>query len=280
MLKAILWFGLFTSSVALAACGGGPQYGRIGTPVTLPNGPPRNACERKEWYELAPTRVRATGATNSVLYTTYYSQDQVGLAVFEFGEDDPEELEDVWPKMRRRKLQRRHEARLEPVDDANRRTLHWALGGLAVLGVGVGTAAAVQEKSPEVATAAGVTGLVGGIVGIVGALASQPSGEDQVYADGRRKLLVEGEDDLVSAAHGVNNANGSRRRKCGGKPVPFPRRAPTQPKPNPAPAAPVAAPANEPVTPAAAPPTAPPETAPADSPAPDSAPPVAPVPSP
>ncbi|HMJ12566.1 MAG TPA: hypothetical protein VK524_14175 [Polyangiaceae bacterium] len=238
--------------------------------MTLPNGAARSACEREEWYELSPARVRAQGYTTTGLYSTHYWQDQDGLGVFKIDEDDPEDLEDLWPKMRRPRLQRQHQARIEPVDDAHRRSLHWAIGGLVALGAGLGTAVAIEEESPAGAAVAGISGLVGGLVGVVGILASQPSGEDQLYADARRKLFIPGEDELVSAAHGVNNANGSRRRKCGGKPVVFSHRAEAQRRrrvPSSARAAlPAAVPANTPVAPPADPASAPPADEPAAAP--------------
>jgi hypothetical protein len=220
---------------AVTGCGGA-HYGRIGPPVALPNGPPRTSCEREEWYYAARARVLAQGTTAGVFFNTHYFQAHEGLGVFRTGHKDPQDLDDVLPRMREPKLRRLHEARIEPVDAAERRSLHWALGGLFGLFAGIGAAAALQDESEEVATAAGVTGLAAGIVGVAGALAAQPSGEDQVYADARRKLFILHEDDLRAVARGINTVNSQRRRKCGGRPVPFLDRAPPPaPKPTPPP---------------------------------------------
>ncbi len=224
--------------VQLVGCAG-PQVGRIGPAVALPNGPPRNDCERNDWYELAPTRVQATGATAGVLFNTHYSQLVDGLGVFRHEENDPEDLEDVWSRMDEPVLQRKHQARIEPVDAAHQRTLALSLGGLAVGLTGIGIAAAVGDQDRTLATITGVTGLAALVVGTIGALASQPSGEEQLYADARRKLFIAGEDDRVAVERGVNKANSRRRRRCGGTPA---RPSVPQPVRGPAPAPSVSAP--------------------------------------
>lgn len=232
--------------VQLVACAG-PQVGRIGPAVALPNGPPRSDCERNDWYELAPTRVQATGATAGVLFNTHYSQLVDGLGVFRHQESDPEDLEDLWSRMDEPVLQRKHQARIEPVDAAHERTLALSLGGLALGLTGVGIAAAVGDQDRTLATITGVTGLAALVVGTIGALAAQPSGEEQLYADARRKLFIAGEDDRVAVERGVNRANSRRRRQCGGTPsrlsVPQPVRAPA-----PAPSAPAPDDASLPVS--------------------------------
>lgn len=74
-------------------------------------------------------------------------------------------------------------------------SLYWSLGGLAGMGIGIGTAAAIQEDNGTAAAVVGVTGVVIGLVGLVGALVAQPSGEAQFH-------------DRINAA---------QRRTCGGK---------------------------------------------------------------
>lgn len=206
--------------VALLSAGcGGPHFGRIGTPVALANGAPRTACEREEWLELVPARVNAMGTTTSIGFHIHYSQVHEGLGVFTYGDDDPVDLEDVWPRLAEPELERRHQAPIEAVDAAHLRSLFWAVGGLAGMVGGIGAATAIQDESPTAATVVGVSGLVVGLVGVVGALASQPSGAEQVHADARRKLFIPGEDDLDAAARGVDRANAAQRRACGGTPV-------------------------------------------------------------
>ena len=202
-------------------CRGSPGR-RTGPAVALPNGPARNDCEREDWYELAPARVRATGATAGVLVDTYYSQQVDGLAVFRPQQNDPEELEHVWPKIDEPALQRKHQAHIDPVDAAHQRVVLWSVGGLALGFTGLGIAAAVQDQDRSAATAAGVTGLAALLIGAIGALSSQPSGEAQLHADARRRLFIEGEDDRAAIERGVNTANSRRRRQCGGTPAPPP----------------------------------------------------------
>lgn len=214
--------GLWLATAAIACVR--PNVGRIGPVLALPTGQPRSVCERQGWYELAPARVRATGATVGVMfgapytYTVPHSQLQEGIGAFEHASDDPEELEDIWSKLDEPELERRHQSRIEPVDAAFRRTLYWSLGGLGAMGAGVGTAAVIQDDSPTAAAVFGLSGVVVGLVGAVAALASQPSGDDQVYADARRRLFIPGEDDLLAAQRGIDRANARRRRECGGAP--------------------------------------------------------------
>jgi len=199
--------------IQTAACGG-PQYARIGPPVPLDAGPPRTSCETREWYALAPARVQATGATAGFGFNTYYSQVHEGVAVFRDGSSKPEDLEDLLPKMGEPELARQHQARIDPVDAASRRSIYWSVGGLIGLFGGVGVAAAIQDQSHTAANVFGISGIVLGVVGLVGALVSQPSGEEQLYADTRRKLFIPGEDDLSAATRGVDKLDDQRRRQC------------------------------------------------------------------
>ncbi len=184
----------------------------------MPTGQPRSTCEREQWYELAPARVRATGMEAGFNYNTHYSQLWEGYGVFRTSENDPEDIEDLWPAMEEPELQERHQAWIDPVDDAHRSSFYWSLGGLAGLFGGLGIAVAVSDQSGGAAAAAGITGVVAGLVGAIGALVAQPSGIDQLNADARRKLFIPGEDDMNAVARGIDRVNGKRRHGCGGPP--------------------------------------------------------------
>jgi len=171
-------------------------------------------CERAEWYEAAPARIKAEGATAGVLFTTHFRQEFNGLALFRPGSSDPEPLDDAWQKLAEPELQQLHEARIETVNAAHRHSLYWALGGLGGMAVGIGGAVAVSDSSKEGAAALGIGGLVIGIAGVVGALVTQPSGPDQLHADARRKLFIEGEDDFKAVGRGVERSNLRRRISC------------------------------------------------------------------
>lgn len=166
-------------------------------------GEPRSSCEREEWYELAPAR----------------SEVREGVAAFLYAQDDAVLLEDVWPKLEEPELERRHRARIEPVDSAERRALYQMLGALGALVVGVGGASLAADESPTLATALGVSGLVLGARGMLAAAESQPSDDELLHAETRRRLFIPGEDDLVAAARGVDRANARRRASCGATPA-------------------------------------------------------------
>ncbi len=140
--------------------------------------------------------------------------------MFSVGDDDPEDLEDLWPRMEDPELECRHQARIEPVDAALRTSAYWALGGVGVMLAGVAVAAASAENSPTVAGVAGISGVVFGLTGAGFALAYQPSGPDQLEADARRRLFVEGEDDPLAVRRAVDHMNRLQRITCGGTPKP------------------------------------------------------------
>jgi hypothetical protein len=204
---------LYALALALAGCSP-VQLGRIGPSMPLASGTPAGACERQEWLELAPARVAAMSVTFG-LYPDTQKELREGLGIFRPGEDEPEELEDVWPQLQEPALQRAHEARIAPVDAAALRTTMWSVGGLVALGTGVGVAAAIGEDEPKAAVAVALTGLGLEIVGLVMALVSQPSGDAQRYAETRRELLIAGEDDLDAAVRGVSRSNFRSRARCG-----------------------------------------------------------------
>jgi hypothetical protein len=208
----------------LVGCGGGPPLGRLGDPVSLPNGAPRNACEQKEWYELVPSRTAGSGMTPSYgsRYQSYNVTTQLyeGYGIYLPGVSDPEDLEDVWPRLKEPALQKKHVVIIDRVEAASWRSVWWSIGGLAGLFAGVGTAAAIQEETETGAAVAGVTGLALGLTGVVMALINFPSAADQAAAEAREKIFIPGEDDMQAVARGTDRANAERRRGCGGTPVP------------------------------------------------------------
>jgi hypothetical protein len=220
---------LLCVSMYLAACGSGPQLGRLGQPVPLPNGQPRSACEHERWYEIVPTRI-STHAIRPVGYvgtryggyvrTENYARLHEGLGVYRIRSVDPEDLEDVWPRLQEPELYRVHQARIEPVDDANAKATWWAVGGLVGLVAGIGTAAAIQDQTGTGAAIAGISGLTIGLTGAIGALVISPSAQDEMDADARRQLFFEGEDDLRAVARGVDRSNAQTRSACERQPAP------------------------------------------------------------
>ncbi|QRN95891.1 hypothetical protein JRI60_43755 [Archangium violaceum] len=196
--------------------------------MTLPSGVPRTECEREEWYELAPARVLSTASQGGGTITYTYYKEYIGFGVFKAGDDDPESLSDVWPILRDNELQRRHEARIAPVDEANTRVLLWSAGGLVGMFGGIGGAAAIQKQDRTAAAVLGVGGLALGVAGLIGALVSGPSVHDVLEAGARRKLLLPQEDDVRAAAHGLNTTNTERRRRCEQR-APAPPQQPAEP---------------------------------------------------
>lgn len=240
---------LLISVLGLSGVACAPSAIRTGPTIALPNGNALNACERAEWYEPAPAKLDTQAQTAGVIFNTIHVGHFEGVAVFKTADGKPQELEDVWPRLNEPRLQQLHEARIQTVDDANNRAVYWALGGLGGMVVGLGGAAAVADSNKDAAIGLGVGGLVAGLVGVVGALIAQPSGEEQLGAEARRKLFLEGEDDMTAVRRGVDRANASARTRCGGRPT-APTPAPAAPAP--APAAPAPAPA-APAAPAPAP---------------------------
>ena len=200
------------AALAMVACS--PSAVRLGPALAVPSGPPSNACERADFYEAAPARIVAEGATAGVFFNTYYHQDFQGVAVYRAGSKDPETLTDVWPKLNEPRLQQLHEARIEPVDRANRHAVYFALGGIVGLFGGLGTAAAIGDSNRGAATAFGISGLALGIAGAVAALVAQPSGADQLQADARARLFLPPEDDLNAVKRGVDHNNQQVRARC------------------------------------------------------------------
>jgi hypothetical protein len=149
----------------------------------------------------------------------HYWQLHEGLGVYRAQRKDPEELEDVWPALQEPALQRTHQERIQPVDDANKSALRWALIGLVGMGAGIGTAAAIQGETGTGAAIAGLSGLAIGVVGVIGATIALPSPHDEMAADARRQLFFAEEDDLQAVARGVDRSNARRRTLCGGAPA-------------------------------------------------------------
>ncbi len=205
-------FLLACLSLSCVACG--PGTTRIGMPRSLPSGVPQNSCERERWLEIVPASTVVTAEVNHGSYTTYYSAVATGVGVFQQGEQDPEDVDNLWWEMNEPALQKEHEARIAYVDEAWTRSFWWGGLGTGLMFAGLGTAAVIQPETQAGAIAAGATGLVAGLVGVIGMLANQPSGIDQMHADARSRLFIAEEDDLEAVDRGVDRANQERRRRC------------------------------------------------------------------
>jgi hypothetical protein len=208
------------ASMLALACGAGPRFERVAAPIALPQGPPQSTCEQEEWYELAPTRLESTTSRSGPYVHVHYAREDVGLAVYRLNDDDPQELEDIWPVMDEPELERAHSARREPFDRKVRHSLYWMGGGLVGMGAGIGTAVAVQDRSGTAAAVAGLTGLALGLVGVVVGLNVMPSVDEELDVRARRRLLMPEEDDFGAAQRGLDRANAQRRLNCGGMPLP------------------------------------------------------------
>src|SRR6516164_744510 len=145
--KAVSRAAIGCLSMYLAGCASGPQLGRLGQPLPLPNGGPRSACEREGWYEVVPTRIETSTMRGGGSVQTYYYQRQEGLGVYRSQQEDPENLEGVWPRIEEPGLQHAHQKRIQPVDSASTTATWWFITGLVGLAAGLGTAAAIQKES-------------------------------------------------------------------------------------------------------------------------------------
>jgi hypothetical protein len=152
---------------------------------------------------------------------TYYYQRHEGLGVYRSQQEDPENLEDVWPRIEEPGLQHAHQKRIQPVDSASTTATWWFITGLVGLAAGLGTAAAIQKESKTGAAVAGLSGLGIGLGGLIGGWIIMPSPRDEMSADARRRLFFPEEDDLEAVARGVDGSNARHRKACGGEPVPF-----------------------------------------------------------
>lgn len=168
---------------------GGPQLGRVGPVFALPNGSPRSQCEAKGWYEMAQTRLQTQTTEGTGDFTSYYSRLFEGVGIYRPREEQPLDLVDVWPDLRDRELEKRHQARIKPVDDANVTSLYWMLGALGTLVATAGTAAAIRKESRTAAVTIAVGGLVVSTAGMAIGWAKGPSPSERMTADARRKLL-------------------------------------------------------------------------------------------
>lgn len=198
----------------LVGCAQQVQVGRIGAPVALTSGKPRSACERANWQELAPARVVAKGMTQGISHTTHYSQINEGMGVFRLGSDNPEDLEEVLPKMGEPELAQQHMEPIERVNAANRRAVTWALVGLGGMAAGLIPAALLEKDNPGAAAAFGISGVAVGVMAVVGTLINQPSGEEQLIANARRRLFIPQEDDMRAVERGLSRMNTQERDSC------------------------------------------------------------------
>jgi hypothetical protein len=204
---------LLAVTVPLATCAGA-HTGRFGPTLALRTGAPRNACEQERWLELARARTQAQAATPGWRYWQIYEGD----GVFRPNEDVPRRLEGLWPAMQEPELQREHEARISPVDAAKQRGLIWSLVALPGMAAIASPAFAFDQGSPG-AYAFALAGVTFGVVAVVMALANVPSAGDQLAADARRVLFIDGEDDPDAVTRGLSRANATTRQQCGGSSV-------------------------------------------------------------
>jgi hypothetical protein len=196
---------LVVFAAALVGCA---QARRASPAYPLPAGPPQNACERGDWLELVVTEYRP--APGFPARSKTYS----GLGVFRLDAADPEDLEKLFPRMEEPDLRAPHEARIRPTDAASRRALVSVLIGGGALVVGLGTAAALNDRNHDAANVFGVSGLAIGLIGSVVALILAPSEEARMDAEARHNLFLEGEDDMGAVERGVNRANQATRQAC------------------------------------------------------------------
>src|SRR5690606_34121077 len=104
----------------VTACG--PTAVRVAGPVPTPAPPPRTACEREHTFELVPSELQVQATEAGFLFNKHFSAKTKGLAVYQHGSDDPEELDELWAKIGEPALQLQHQARIQPVDDAHLRS--------------------------------------------------------------------------------------------------------------------------------------------------------------
>lgn len=197
--------------IGLTACG--PSAIRTAQPIPTQAPVPNTACERENTFELVPTRLQVQGTETGLFATTRTAQMR-GLAVYQKGDEDPRELDELWPVIDEPDLQSSHQAWIQPVDDAHWRVIYWSLGGLGVMGAGLGTAAALQDVNPTGATVAGLTGLGLGLTAAIIAIASQPSAAEQMAANGRRYMFIPGEDERAAVIRGVDKLTRHAREQC------------------------------------------------------------------
>jgi hypothetical protein len=153
--------------------------------------------------------------------------------VFRPGSDDPEDLEEVLPMMAEPALAQQHMEPIERVNAANRRAVTWALVGLGGMLAGLIPAALLEKDNPGAAAAFGISGAAVGLTGVVGTLVNQPSGEEQLVADARRRLFMTQEDDMRAVERGLSRMNLQGRDSCDGEPAPSATLAAQEPRATP-----------------------------------------------
>jgi len=192
---------------------------RMGEPVALQSGPARNECEAEDWYELVPAQSFSSGADETgrgygwVEYTTI-SRSAPGYAVFRPGEDSPEELKNVFPKMNEPALEQAHMQRIDGILSRESRSRNMVLwGGVAAIGSAILMGATWDSEALSwtfgIATFASLGVMLWGAV-------SQPSASERTFANLRKTTLLPDEDNLTAAQRGVNHANQTTRSECGG----------------------------------------------------------------
>jgi len=192
---------------------------RMGEPVTLQSGSPRNECEAAGWYELVPAQSFSSGSDETgggygwVEYTTI-SRSAPGYAVFRPGEDSPEELKNVFPEMNEARLETAHMQRIQGILSSESRSRNMVLwGGAAAIGSAILMGATWDSEALSLAFGIATFASLG--VMVWGAVI-QPSATERTFANIRKTTLLPGEDDLTAAQRGVAHANQTTRSDCGG----------------------------------------------------------------
>jgi hypothetical protein len=173
---------------------------RVGPTVPLTIGDPRTACEREGWLELAPAETRQPGTM-----TVH------GVGLFRPGQEHPEDIARVVDRLQEPTLQAKL-ARYQRTNATARRALYWSLGGLGGMAVGVGTAAALNDRNHAAANVFGIAGLALGLVGVIGAIVTMPW-QDGVEAEVGQYLFVDPAD-LPAILRGTERADEAVRQAC------------------------------------------------------------------
>lgn len=206
--------GVALVALVLQSCGMPVRTVRMGDPIPLSAGDPQNACERQSWLELSPSRSFSTQADQGDFVITTSTREAVGLAVFRFGADKPEDLVTLLPRMNQPQLEQSHLRRIEPIlakDRLSKKLVLWS--GAAAIALAAGSGA-----GGDAGLYLGGSSLVALGVMIYG-MYTRPSASERTFANIRRTTLVEGEDDFQAASQGVATLNGNVRARCGGSVV-------------------------------------------------------------
>ena len=173
---------------------------RTGPAVPLNIGDPTGACEQEGWLELAPAKFLPWG-----------SSGVHGVGFFRPGQADPEELERVVDRLQEPTLEAKV-AHYRRTNAATRRALYWSLGALGSMTVGVGTAAALNDRNHSAANVFGIAGLALGLVGVIGAIIVMPWQDADAAEAGQ--YLFSDPADLRAILRGTERADQAVRQGC------------------------------------------------------------------